>query len=50
MTLVNVDATRRVMRQIGMDRLTSPGTKLGDIVLTEVILQRIVYRLIAECM
>jgi hypothetical protein len=39
MTLVNVDAARRVMRQVAMDRLTSPGTKLGNIVLpTEVIL------------
>jgi len=51
MALVNVDAACRVMRQIAMDRLTSPGTKLGGIGFpTEVILQRIVNRLKAECM
>lgn len=51
MTLVNVDAARWVMRQIAMDRLTSPGAKLGRIVLpTEVILRRVVNRLKAECM
>lgn len=42
MTLVNVDAACRVMRQSAMDRLTSSGTKLGGIVFPmEVIVNRL---------